>query len=128
MWSEHRSPSPASGPSPAAGARGLDAVLTADAARERVRALRDRLIALVALLGLPLWLMEAWPGRFSSQLRVLAATCWAVAALAVLGTLVRERWWSRVRSRRVEALGPLPTLRSERAGGGACATASEEED
>src|SRR3982751_946259 len=103
---------------PASGERGrrsarLDAVLIADAARERVRALRDLLIALVALLGLPLWLMDAWPGRFSPQLRVLAATCWAVAALAVVGTLVRERWWGRVRSRRVEALGPLPSLRAE---------------
>ena len=90
--------------------------------------MRDLLIALVALLGLPLWVMDAWPGRFSSQLRVLSATCWAVAALAVIATLVRERWWSRVRSRRVEALGPLPMLRSERRGDGACATASEEED
>jgi hypothetical protein len=118
---------------PASGERGrrsprLDAVLLADAARERVRALRDLLIALVALLGLPLWLIDAWPGRFSSPLRVLATTCWAVAALAVLGTLVRERWWSRVRSRRIEALGPLPALRADRAGGGACAAASEEED
>jgi hypothetical protein len=118
---------PASGQPGRRSAR-LDAVLIADAARERVRALRDLLIAVVALLGLPLWLMDAWPNRFSSQLRVLAATCWAVAALSVLGALVRERWWSRVRSRRVEALGPLPTLRSERAGGGACVTASEEED
>jgi hypothetical protein len=118
---------PASGQPGRRSAR-LDAVLIADAARERVRALRDLLIALVALLGLPLWLMDAWPGPFSSQVRTLAATCWAVAALAVLGTLARERWWSRVRSRRVEALGPLPTLRAERAGRGACATTSEEED
>jgi hypothetical protein len=106
----------------------LDAVLIADAARERVRAVRDLLIALVALLGLPLWVIAGWPGRFSSQLRVLSATCWAVAALAVIAALIRERWWSRVRSRRVEALGPLPMLRSERRGDGACATASEEED
>jgi hypothetical protein len=118
---------PASGQPGRRSAR-LDAVLIADAARERVRAWRDLLITLVALLGLPLWLLDAWPGRFSSQLRVLAATCWAVAALAVVGALVRERWWSRVRTRGVEAMGPLPVLRSERAGGGACATASEEED
>jgi di/tricarboxylate transporter len=106
----------------------LDAVLLADAARERARGVRDLLIAVVALLGLPLWVLAAWPGRFSPQLRVLAATSWAVAALAVVAAVARAHWWSRVRSRRVEALGPLPALRSERAGAGACAAASEEED
>ena len=106
----------------------LEAVLLADAARERVRAVRDLLIAVVALLGLPLWLVAALPGRFSPQLRLLAATGWAVAALAVLAAVAREHWWSRVRSRRVEALGPLPALRSERPGAGACAQAAEEED
>ena len=79
----------------------LEAVLLADAARERARAVRDLLIALLAILGLPLWLLAA---------------------------LVRERWWSRVRSRRVEALGPLPRLRSERLGRAACATPPDEED
>jgi len=118
---------------PAAGQPGrrsarLDAVLLADAARERVRGVRDLLIAVVALLGLPLWLVDAWPGRFSPQLRVLAAACWAVAALAVIAAVAREHWWTRARSRGVEALGPLPRLRSERRGDGACATPSEEED
>jgi len=106
----------------------LDAVLLADAARERVRAVRDLLIAVVALLGLPLWLVAAMPGRFSPQLRLLAATGWAVAALAVMATVARERWWSRIRSRRVEALGPLPALRSERPDAGACASSPEEQD
>jgi hypothetical protein len=106
----------------------LDAVLLADAARERVRAVRDLLIAVVALLGLPLWLMASWPGRFAPQIRLLAATGWALAALAVLATVARERWWTRVRSRRIEALGPLPALRSERPGAGACAPSAEEED
>jgi len=106
----------------------LDAVLLADAARERVRAVRDLLIAVLALLGLPLWLVAALPGRFSPQLRLVAATSWAVAALAVLAAVARAQWWSRVRSRRVEALGPLPALRSERPGAGACARAAEEED
>src|SRR5262245_2570296 len=102
----------------------LDAVLLADAARERIRAVRALLIAAVALLGLPLWLVAALPGRFSPSLRVLAATSWAVAALAVLVAVAREHWWTRVRSRRVEALGPLPALRAERRGDGACAPAA----
>ena len=106
----------------------LDAVLLADAARERARAVRDLLIAVLALLGLPLFVFAAWPGRFSPHLRLLAATGWAVAALAVLAAVAREHWWVRVRSRRVEALGPLPALRSERRSDGACAPASEAED
>jgi len=106
----------------------LDAVLLADAARERVRALRDLLIAVVALLGLPLWLVAALPDRFSPQHRLLAATSWAVAALAVLAAVARERWWTRTRSRGVEALGPLPALRSERLHRRACASPREEQD
>jgi hypothetical protein len=104
----------------------LDAVLLADAARERARAVRDLLIALLAVLGLPLWLLAALPGRFSAPLRTLAATGWAVAALAVLAAAMRAHWLTRVRSRRVNALGPLPALRSERAG--ACAPAADEQD
>jgi hypothetical protein len=118
---------PASG-EPARPSPRLAAVLLADAARERARIVRDALTMLLAVLGLPLWLVAAWPGRFSPPLRVLAATGWAVAALAVVAAIVREHWWGRVRSRRVEALGPLPVLRSERRGGGACAPAAEEED
>lgn len=106
----------------------LDAILLADAARERARAVRDLLIALVAVLGLPLWLVAALPGRLSRPLRLLAATSWALAALAVLAAVARAHWWTRVRSRRVEALGPLPELRSKRHGAGACAAPSEEED
>ena len=49
-------------------------------------------------------------------------------SLAVLAALAREHWWARVRSRRVEALGPLPAMRSERLGRSACAAPSEEED
>ena len=106
----------------------LDAVLLADAARERVRAVRDLLILVLALLGLPLFVLAAWPGHFSTNLRALAAAGWAVAALAFVAALAREHWWTRVRSRRIEALGPLPALRSERRGDGACAAAAEEED
>jgi len=106
----------------------LDAVLLADAARERVRAVRDLLILVLAVLGLPLFVLAAWPGHFSPNLRALAAAGWAVAALAVLAAFAREHWWTRVRSRRVAALGPLPSLRSESHGDGACATAAEEED
>jgi len=117
---------------PAAGAPGrrsprLDAVLLADAARERARAARDVATLLVAMLGLPLWLSASWPDIFSPRLRLLVATGWALAALVAVASLVRERWWGRIRSRRIEALGPLPALRSER-GAGACTPAAEEED
>jgi hypothetical protein len=106
----------------------LDAVLMADAARERARAVRDLLIALLAVLGLPLWLVAAWPSQFSTSLRTLAAAGWAVAALAVVAAVVRARWWTRVRSRRVDDFGPLPALRSERNYSGACAPAADEQD
>ena len=106
----------------------LDAVFIADAARERTRAVRDLLIAVLAVLGLPLWLQAAWPGHWASGVRLLTATSWAVAALGLLIALARERWWSRVRSRRVEALGPLPRLRSERLCRAACVAPADEED
>ena len=106
----------------------LDAVLLADAARERARAARDLLIGLLALLGLPLWLLTAWPGRFSSEARALAAAGWAVVALGVLASLARERWWTRRRSRHIQAMGPLPALRRERPGAAACASAADEQD
>jgi hypothetical protein len=106
----------------------LDAILLADAARERARAVRGAAVMLLALLGLPLWLIANWPARFPPQLRPLAAAGWALAALVALAALGREYWWGRVRSRRIEALGPLPELRSARRGGGACAATSEEED
>ena len=103
-------------------------MFVADAAHERTRAVRDLLIAVLAVLGLPLWLLAAWPGHWASPVRLLAATSWAVAALGLLVALVGERWWSRVRSRRVEALGPLPRLRCERLGRAACAAPADEED
>jgi hypothetical protein len=106
----------------------LDAILLADAARERARALRDAAMMLVAILGLPLWLAANWPDRFPHQLRVLAGSIWALAALVVVAALVSEHWWSRVRSRRIEALGPLPVLRSERLDGAPIAAAHEAEN
>jgi hypothetical protein len=115
-------------PLPARKGSRLDAILIADAARERVRALRAGLVALVAVLGLPLWIVVAWPGRFSSDVRVTAATAWILGALGVLAALGREWWWARIRSRRVADLGPLPVLRSPRRASEACAAPSEEED
>ena len=76
------------------------------------------LIALLAVLGLPLWLVAALPGDSRPQLRVLAATGWALAAGALLVALVREHWLTRVRSRRVEALGRC--RRVDAAGANAC--------
>jgi len=126
-------PLPESTTLPAAGALGrrsprLDGVFLADAAREPARAVRDASMMLLAALGLPLWLLVSWPARFSFQLRLLATTSWAVAALVAVVAVARERWWGRVRTRRIEALGPLPRLRGEGARGGACRTPAEEED
>jgi peptidoglycan/LPS O-acetylase OafA/YrhL len=106
----------------------LDAILLADAARERARNVRGASMMLLAALGFPLWLIANWPARFPHELRVLAATIWALGALVVVAAAVREQWWSRVRSRRIEGLGPLPRLRSERPGARACAATPEEED
>ena len=105
----------------------LDGILAADGARERALRSRDALFALLAALGLPLWLLAAWPGRFSGQLRVLAATAWALGALAVIAAMGRAWWWRRVRSERIAAMGPLPVLRTPHASG-ACAASPEDED
>lgn len=118
---------PASGESGRRSPR-LDAIFLADAARERARAVRDVSMMLLAVLGLPLWLVANWPARFSLELRLLAGTTWALAALVAVVAVARERWWGRVRTRRIGALGPLPRLRAERGRGGACRTPAEEED
>jgi hypothetical protein len=106
----------------------LDAILLADAARERARAVRDLLIALLAVMGVPLWLMAASPGRWTEGFRLAAASGWALAGAGLIVAILNERRWARVRSNRIRALGPLPALRAERRGDGACAPAAEAED
>jgi hypothetical protein len=106
----------------------LEAILTADSARERARAHRDRLVALLAALGVPLWLVACWPGRFSTELKLLSATLWALGALGVVAAVARTWWWHHVRARQVARLGPLPELRRAPPGGAACAPPADEED
>jgi len=112
---------------PAGGSR-LDAILAADAARERALRSRDGLIALLAALGLPLWAAAVWPAAMSRGLRALAASAWAIAAAGVAVALLRGWWWRRVRSDRIAALGPLPRLRTPPARGHACAPPLDGED
>ena len=106
----------------------VEAVLMADGGRERARAVRRNLVAVLAALGLPLWLMAAWPGSFSSDLRLFSATIWVLGAAAVAWAAAREWRWSRARSRHLARLGPLPALRSPPAPGAACVGPSDEED
>lgn len=106
----------------------LEEILVADGARERARRARDRLLGLLAALSIPLWLAASWPAHVPDGLRLLAATLWALAAGAVAVAVARVWWWDRVRAGRLEELGPLPVLRSARAGGGACAGPADEED
>jgi hypothetical protein len=106
----------------------LEAILIADSAHQRAQVSRGRLVALLALLSVPLWLVAALPGRLSDPLRLLSATLWALAAVALLVAMARTWWWRRVRSERVAELGPLPVLRSRRADEDACARTREEQD
>jgi hypothetical protein len=95
----------------------LEAILVADSALERARARRVKLAHLLALLGVPLWLVAAWPARWAADLRALVLAGFAVALAGVVGSLVSEWRWGRLRSRRIAALGPLPRTRAEACAG-----------
>jgi di/tricarboxylate transporter len=86
----------------------LEAVLSADAARERARALRSRLVHLLAALGLPLWLVGGWPGAFSVGFRAFAVTAFGACLAAVLLAAAREWRWQRARAWHIADLGPRP--------------------
>lgn len=105
----------------------LEAILTADSARERARARRHKLLGWLGVLGLPLWLRAVWPGRVSADVGVFAATIWALIFVAVLVALVGEGLAHRRRAREIATLGPLPALRTAQ-GAAACATPADEQD
>ena len=121
------------GPSQRTGAgERLAAIFAADLARERARALRNRLLALLGILGLPLWLLAVWPARRAAGVATLATlleTAWALTFAALLLALGWELLAGRRRSRQIATLGPLPVLRSTRRGAAsACATPGEDQD
>jgi hypothetical protein len=107
----------------------LAAIFAADHARERARALRQGLLALLGLLGLPLWVSAIWPARLPAGLGTLAAAAWAVAFATLLVASGWELIAYRRRARQIATLGPLPVLRSaRRAAPPACAAPGEDQD
>src|SRR4051812_29915737 len=82
----------------------LAAVFSADGARERARGLRGLLVSAMALLGLPLWAGEVWPGRLPHDLRLFAVAAFATCALAAVASLAWEWRWRRARSSRIADL------------------------
>ena len=120
------------GPDQHPGARErLAAIFDADHARERARSRRHRLLALLGVLGLPLWLTVVWPARLPAALGTLVATAWAVTFASLLVALGWEGITHRRRARQIATLGPLPVLRSARraaAATAACAAAAEDQD
>lgn len=118
------------GPSRRPGARErLAAIFAAELARERARALRNWVLALLGVLGGPLWLLAVWPARLAASTAALVKTAWAVTFAALLLALGWELVAGRRRARRIATLGPLPALRSTRRGAGsACAAPAEDQD
>ena len=101
------------GPTQRDGARErLAAIFAADHARERARASRQGLLALLGVLGLPLWLSVVWPARLPAGAGTLVATAWAVAFATLLVASGWELFAYRRRARQIATLGPLPVLRS----------------
>jgi hypothetical protein len=101
----------------------LDAALSADSARERTRALRQTLVHLLAILGVPLWLAAVWPRGIGSRLAAIVVTCWGLCLAAALAATLWEWRCQRARTQRIAALGPLPRLRTA----GPCTDGPEEE-
>jgi hypothetical protein len=76
----------------------LRRALEAAANREHARGLRELLIYLLAILSVPLWLCGVRPSWVSHDLRLLAATAWAVASVGLLLVLASEWRWARRRA------------------------------
>jgi hypothetical protein len=107
----------------------LAAIFAADLARERARAVRNRVLALLGLLGGPLWLLAVWPARLAAGMAALVETAWAVTFTGLLLALGWELVAGRRRARQIARLGPLPVLRSTRRGAGdPCVATAEDED
>jgi hypothetical protein len=105
----------------------LKGVLVADRGLARARVLRDTAVAGLAVLGVPLWLLDVFPARAWPQLRAFSVTLWAFAAVALVWALVLEWSWNRRRASEIAGLGPLPVLRTAAGQGGACAGTADEE-
>lgn len=118
------------GPNQRDGARErLAAIFAADHARERARARRQGLLALLGLLGLPLWLSAVWPARLPTGAGTLAATTWAVTFATLLLASACELIAHRRRARQIATLGPLPVLRSAKGTArAACTALGEDQD
>jgi hypothetical protein len=109
------------------------AILAADGARERARARRQGLVGVLAVLGMPSWIVAMWPAIVPHEWRSFFAAAWAFAFGGVLLALIGEGIARVRRARQVATLGPLPVLRSaRRAAAGsttaACAAPAEDED
>jgi hypothetical protein len=82
----------------------LRGALQAAANREHARGMRELLVYLLAILSVPLWLSGVRPSWLSHDLRVLAATAWAVASVGLLFVLASEWRWARRRAARLSGL------------------------
>jgi K+-sensing histidine kinase KdpD len=81
---------------PGEDARGVDAFFTAAFERDRWHAVRQSGLVLLALFGVPCWLMAAWPGVWGETFRKLSLASWSVLFLLVVVALLAERRWQRV--------------------------------
>jgi hypothetical protein len=94
---------------PTAGDRArLDAVLRADSERERARGVRNLLVAFLAALGVPLWVLAVWPHAASGSVRSLEITAFGFALAGLLGAAAWEWACSRRRASRIAQMGPPP--------------------
>ena len=82
----------------------LAAAVRASQAFDEARALRQRLVALLAAAGFPLWLALARGGAAGGRWRSFALASWAVASLGFVGALVDEWRCYKKRAFWVQAL------------------------
>ena len=73
----------------------LHDALTAHAALERARSLRDLALVVVVMVSVPVWLAAARPEWICPGSRRFVLTLWLVAALGLVLAFVSERSWQR---------------------------------